>query len=705
MDFNQALNFVFEREGGQSNDPADRGGLTKFGISQKNNPDIDVANLTKDKAAQIYKARYWDPIQADTLPPEMRLAAFDTAVQHGVKPAISIIEKSGGDTGAIIKQREDLYRNIVANDPSQAKFAKGWSNRLALVSGASNPAPQQSDRHTEVANLTTALVKQGLGDNYVLSKLGDVGLRDEIAYARSQNYTPREIVARLGGERTAALLASQDKVKDQNGLVTAAQSVGDTASDMALAAEQRITFDEAEKKRLYDEAKAREQDPDRIARGDTMSGKIGAGAMKALPYAAAAFVPGGIPAMVAANAGAGALSGALTPTTEDGQATDNVLREAGMGAAGGAVGGLAAKGLTSMASKALRAPDAAAREATQAAAKAEGLPVSAATTSPMWRGVANALPENGSVLKFNSAADEAIAGKVAEGLGLQGYKGAIDTELLNTARPAIKQALDEVTDFSITLPQTMRSDLAPLLNGTNNPLTKGIAGNTVVKQAATNLIEAAEAGAPVTARLLQELNSELKNLAQSTAASAAERKAAGDLVGKINSTIKSGMGPEQRVAFDTANQQYASLKAVEKMVSASNDTGIVNPRQILQAVKSGRFKSAYLQGEAPFQDLGKIASELYGPANGRGLGSLIGKKLGNSTDAILGTAALVEPTGMGMGAFATKKAAELLAGKLATSQNPTMVRLLSRTNKDLDPATKAYIAKALSATAASASSP
>lgn len=45
---------TIEFEGGYVNNPSDIGGETKFGISKKFHPDVDIKNLTKDDAVRIY---------------------------------------------------------------------------------------------------------------------------------------------------------------------------------------------------------------------------------------------------------------------------------------------------------------------------------------------------------------------------------------------------------------------------------------------------------------------------------------------------------------------------------------------------------------------------------------------------------------------------------------------------------------------------
>lgn len=44
-----------------SNNANDYGGLTKFGISQRQYPKVDVRNLTLDGALDIYERDYWNP--------------------------------------------------------------------------------------------------------------------------------------------------------------------------------------------------------------------------------------------------------------------------------------------------------------------------------------------------------------------------------------------------------------------------------------------------------------------------------------------------------------------------------------------------------------------------------------------------------------------------------------------------------------------
>jgi lysozyme family protein len=128
--FQKAIQRVLGHEGGYANDPDDKGGETNFGISTRANPDVDVKSLTKESATALYKERYWDAIDADSLPEDIRDVAFDAAVNHGPGWAKRVLRETGGDVDKFIAHRRKTYKAIAKADPSQEKFLGGWMNRL-----------------------------------------------------------------------------------------------------------------------------------------------------------------------------------------------------------------------------------------------------------------------------------------------------------------------------------------------------------------------------------------------------------------------------------------------------------------------------------------------------------------------------------------------------------------------------------------------
>ena len=90
-DYKTAITKVLKREGGSkiTNDPTDPGGLTKYGISQRAFPSIDVKNLTEQKAIDFYKINFWNKIGGDKIHnQDIANLLVDSAVNEGIVPAI-----------------------------------------------------------------------------------------------------------------------------------------------------------------------------------------------------------------------------------------------------------------------------------------------------------------------------------------------------------------------------------------------------------------------------------------------------------------------------------------------------------------------------------------------------------------------------------------------------------------------------------------
>lgn len=96
--FDRCLSVTLGHEGNDviTDDPRDSGGLTRWGISAAAHPDVDVRNLTREGAAEIYRRDYWEPLRCDELPPGVALSLFDTGVNMGVKAAVRLLQTAVG---------------------------------------------------------------------------------------------------------------------------------------------------------------------------------------------------------------------------------------------------------------------------------------------------------------------------------------------------------------------------------------------------------------------------------------------------------------------------------------------------------------------------------------------------------------------------------------------------------------------------------
>ncbi len=152
--FDKSIHHILANEGGDiiTNDPTDRGGLTKYGISQRAYPEIDIENLTEEQAKGIYKKDYWDAVRGDDIKRQIiAVSIFDFAVNAGPGVAKKLAQKaigvkSDGVIGPITLsslitipiplflykyaiEKIKYYRDIVSKNPSQKKFLLGWINR------------------------------------------------------------------------------------------------------------------------------------------------------------------------------------------------------------------------------------------------------------------------------------------------------------------------------------------------------------------------------------------------------------------------------------------------------------------------------------------------------------------------------------------------------------------------------------------------
>jgi len=126
----QVIGFVLnDLEGGaQVVNNRDGGGTTKFGITKRNNPDVDVANLTLAQASSIAKDRYWQPAYDDAHP-AVAAIAFDAGFINSKSFAREIATKYRNDpVGALNAYRGRLQ--AIAQKPDKARFLRPWMNRV-----------------------------------------------------------------------------------------------------------------------------------------------------------------------------------------------------------------------------------------------------------------------------------------------------------------------------------------------------------------------------------------------------------------------------------------------------------------------------------------------------------------------------------------------------------------------------------------------
>ena len=154
--FPGALQFTLGQEGGYN--PSDSNGApSNLGVNQAANPDVNVGTLTPQTAAPIYKAKYWDAIDGDNIPPPLQKMVFDTAVMSGPEQAKKMLQASGGDPQQFMQIRQAFQSKLLQEDPQKyGKYAEAWAKRNAALAQG-NPQgsgqPGQGGQHPAVGQI------------------------------------------------------------------------------------------------------------------------------------------------------------------------------------------------------------------------------------------------------------------------------------------------------------------------------------------------------------------------------------------------------------------------------------------------------------------------------------------------------------------------------------------------------------------------
>jgi lysozyme family protein len=151
--FDTVFRNVVGVEGGYTNNPADPGGETKFGISKRSYPTVDIANLTLDQAKTIYYSDFWCKLGCDKMTPGLGEFVFDYAVNSGDPTAARSLQRAvgalpdgviGPKTLALIAGRkpDEIARLVfvdrfctMAEARGYPDFKHGWGARLFDVTG------------------------------------------------------------------------------------------------------------------------------------------------------------------------------------------------------------------------------------------------------------------------------------------------------------------------------------------------------------------------------------------------------------------------------------------------------------------------------------------------------------------------------------------------------------------------------------------
>ena len=164
--FDFALKELLKHEGGYVNHPADPGGRTNLGVTQKvyeewvGYPVSEkiMRGLTPDHVRALYRVKYWDRVKGDELPDGLDLCVFDFGVNAGpsrakrylqmlvgAKPdgiigpnTMQALKDKASAVGAkeLVRGYSDLRHQYYRKLRHFKTFGRGWTRRVNEVEEA-----------------------------------------------------------------------------------------------------------------------------------------------------------------------------------------------------------------------------------------------------------------------------------------------------------------------------------------------------------------------------------------------------------------------------------------------------------------------------------------------------------------------------------------------------------------------------------------
>lgn len=159
--FDEAFSALIANEGGYSNNPADPGGETMWGvtaaIARKHGYDGPMASLPLSAARAIAKAEYWDSIRGDELDPQVAFQVFDASYNSGPVRAVTWLQQAAGaisdgafgpatmkavqtlPPGVLMARFNGIRLEFMADLAMWPTFSRGWARRISSNLKRINP--------------------------------------------------------------------------------------------------------------------------------------------------------------------------------------------------------------------------------------------------------------------------------------------------------------------------------------------------------------------------------------------------------------------------------------------------------------------------------------------------------------------------------------------------------------------------------------
>lgn len=226
--YQPALDRVLVHEGGIIDHPADPGGLTNQGVTQRvydlyrkarKQPQQTVRKMSTAERNAIYKSRYWDVVKGDDLPAGIDYVVFDGAVNSGPVQSVKWLQRALGAryTGTVDGMMGQSTLAAVIEHPNHdalvaaicqrrlaflkalktwRTFGRGWAARVSQVedigqawaSGSAGPAASFIMDASAKANIEDAKTapSKAMGDAATGGGVGAGGIAGTVQSLQDQ---------------------------------------------------------------------------------------------------------------------------------------------------------------------------------------------------------------------------------------------------------------------------------------------------------------------------------------------------------------------------------------------------------------------------------------------------------------------------------------------------------------------------------------
>jgi len=148
-DFLSIIDRVLSHEGGYVNDPRDPGGETHWGISKRAYPHVNIRDMTRAYAVELYRRDYWEKMRCPEMPLVVAFQLLDAAINHGRGNAVRWLQRAlhvadDGIVGPVTLNalgRTDVLAVVLVFNGERLRFyarlkhfdvfGRGWVRRLA----------------------------------------------------------------------------------------------------------------------------------------------------------------------------------------------------------------------------------------------------------------------------------------------------------------------------------------------------------------------------------------------------------------------------------------------------------------------------------------------------------------------------------------------------------------------------------------------